>query len=96
MTSGAAWIASAAAALASAVAFVAYAIDKRAARRRGARRVPERALHLIALAGGWPGAWLARGLLRHKTRKAGFTAWLALASVANAAAVGAALWLAAR
>lgn len=86
----------AAVAVLSATAFAAFAVDKRAARRRGARRVPERTLHLLALAGGWPGAWLARGLLRHKTRKPGFTVALALASAANLGAIAALLWLAAR
>lgn len=46
----------------------AYALDKRAA-VRGRRRVPERTLHTMELLGGWPGALLVRGPLRHKTRK---------------------------
>ena len=76
----------------SPVAFFAYAWDKAAARRRGARRVPEMRLHLLALLGGWPGAWLARGWLRHKTEKAGFTALLALATLSHAGACGAVGW----
>jgi uncharacterized membrane protein YsdA (DUF1294 family)/cold shock CspA family protein len=55
----------------SAVAFVAYAADKSAARRQ-AWRTPESTLHLLALAGGWPGALLAQQLLRHKSTKAEF------------------------
>ena len=57
--------------LMSVVAFVLYAWDKRAAKRRR-RRVPERVLHLVALSGGWPGAPLGQRLLRHKTAKASF------------------------
>jgi uncharacterized membrane protein YsdA (DUF1294 family) len=56
---------------ASAAAFVVYGWDKRAA-RRGGRRVSERTLHLLALAGGWPGAAAAQSLLRHKSRKVPF------------------------
>lgn len=60
-------------AAASAITFVAYAIDKSAA-TRGARRTPERTLHLLALACGWPGALLAQQILRHKSAKAEFRA----------------------
>jgi uncharacterized membrane protein YsdA (DUF1294 family)/cold shock CspA family protein len=55
----------------SAVSFVAYALDKSAA-RRGARRTPEATLHLLALGGGWPGALLAQQALHHKTIKQPF------------------------
>lgn len=58
---------------ASLVTFVAYAIDKAAAARRD-RRTPETTLHLLALAGGWPGALLAQQWLRHKSVKADFRA----------------------
>ena len=57
--------------LASLLAFAVYAIDKAAAADRRAR-TPERALHAIALAGGWPGALLAQRLLNHKSGKAAF------------------------
>lgn len=56
---------------ASAVTYVAYARDKSAA-QQGARRTPESTLHLLAFAGGWPGALLAQQLLRHKSRKVEF------------------------
>lgn len=41
--------------------------DKKAASRR-ARRVRERTLLRVAVAGGAPGGWLAMSLHRHKTR----------------------------
>ena len=44
-----------------------YWADKRLARiRRFTIRIPERTLNLLALAGGFAGAWLGRGLFRHK------------------------------
>jgi len=55
----------------SAVTAVVYAVDKRAA-RAGRHRVSENALHLLALAGGWPGAVIAQQGLRHKTAKRSF------------------------
>lgn len=58
-------------ALASLVTFVFYAWDKRRA-VRGEWRTPEKILHLCALLGGWPGAFLAQRLLRHKNAKVSF------------------------
>ncbi len=55
----------------SVLAFVAYAIDKRAA-RRGDRRTSEQTLLTLGLLGGWPGAVVAQQLFRHKTRKRSF------------------------
>jgi uncharacterized membrane protein YsdA (DUF1294 family) len=55
------------------VTALAYARDKRAA-RRSARRVPERTLFLLNLAGGVIGAWLVFFGMCHKTRHASF--WL--------------------
>jgi len=55
----------------SLIAFVVYAVDKRAA-RAGTHRVSENTLHLLAVAGGWPGALLAQQALRHKTAKRSF------------------------
>jgi len=57
--------------LASLVAFVAYAMDKSAA-RHGRWRTPEATLHWLGLACGWPGALLAQQLLRHKSSKPAF------------------------
>lgn len=48
-----------------------YWRDKRAA-MAGDWRTPEVTLHVSALLGGWPGALLAQGLLRHKSNKASF------------------------
>jgi uncharacterized membrane protein YsdA (DUF1294 family) len=56
---------------ASLACFIAYALDKSAARSR-ARRTPERTLLLLGLAGGWPGAVLAQQWLRHKSAKKSF------------------------
>lgn len=55
----------------SVVAFVAYAMDKSAA-REGRWRIPEKYLHLFSLIGGWPGALIAQRLLRHKSSKTSF------------------------
>ena len=55
----------------SVASFVAYAADKSAA-SRGEWRTPENTLHLLALAGGWPGALLAQQFLRHKSSKQRF------------------------
>jgi uncharacterized membrane protein YsdA (DUF1294 family)/cold shock CspA family protein len=57
--------------LLSGLAFIMYGADKSAA-TRGSRRTPESTLHAIALAGGWPGALVARRVFRHKTIKQPF------------------------
>jgi len=63
----------------SAITFVAYVIDKSAARRG---RIAEASLHLLALLGGWPGALIAITVVRHKRRKVSFVlvVWLVAAS----------------
>jgi len=58
-------------AVASALCFAAYGFDKSAA-QRGARRIPERNLHFLALIGGWPGALVAQAVFRHKSSKTSF------------------------
>ncbi|UCV29214.1 DUF1294 domain-containing protein [Ferribacterium limneticum] len=55
----------------SITAFIAYALDKSAA-RDGRWRTAENTLHLLALLGGWPGALLAQYRLRHKSSKPSF------------------------
>lgn len=53
----------------------------------GARRIPEASLLGLALIGGTPGAFLARRLFRHKTRKQPFSTWLILIALAQAGAI---------
>ena len=72
----------------SLAALVLCVVDKARA-RRGARRVRERTLLALALAGGTPGLLLGMLAVRHKTRKGAFLAPLALVVLAQAAA----LWL---
>ncbi len=55
----------------STATYFAYAMDKSAA-QRGAYRTQESALHLLAFAGGWPGALVAQQQFHHKTRKQPF------------------------
>jgi uncharacterized membrane protein YsdA (DUF1294 family) len=55
----------------SLITFIIYGWDKRSA-RYAARRIPEVLLHLLALLGGWPGAWLGQVWWRHKSRKPAF------------------------
>lgn len=73
----------------SAAAFIAYVIDKSAARNQQAR-TRESTLHMLGLVGGWPGALLAQQILRHKSRKESFrnTFWWTVAL--NCTALG---WL---
>lgn len=58
--------------------------DRRQARRAG-RRVRERSLLLLALAGGWPGLGLGFLLARHKTRKTRFLVPFLLFATLNGA-----------
>jgi uncharacterized membrane protein YsdA (DUF1294 family) len=59
--------------------FIVYAVDKVAA-KRGTWRVPEVKLHLLAVAGGWPGALCGQQWLRHKSSKQPFRSllWLSV------------------
>jgi len=70
--------------VASLIAFVAYAVDKSAARHRR-WRTPEATLHWFSLACGWPGALLAQQLLRHKSSKQAFVAKYWATVIANVA-----------
>ena len=64
----------------SIVTFHLYAVDKTAAKNKR-RRTPENTLHLLSLAGGWPGALLAQQLMRHKCAKSSFVRvfWITVA-----------------
>lgn len=53
----------------------------KAAAIAGRRRTPEAGLLWLAALGGTPGAYAARHLLRHKTRKQPFSTWLHLIAV---------------
>lgn len=57
--------------VASSATFCAYAFDKWRATKQGPR-VPESTLHLLELAGGWPGALVAMRAFRHKSAKRSF------------------------
>ena len=66
----------------SVMTFVAYAVDKSAA-QAGRWRTKETTLHLLSLAGGWPGALIAQETLRHKSRKNSFRYIFAITVVLN-------------
>jgi uncharacterized membrane protein YsdA (DUF1294 family) len=72
---------------ASVVAFVAYALDKSAA-RHGRWRTAEGTLHLLGLIGGWPGAAFAQRIFRHKSRKAEFQRVFWITVVLNSLSLG--------
>ena len=71
---------------ASLLTFLAYALDKSAA-KQNRWRTPENTLHLLALVGGWPGALAAQRLLRHKSAKASFQAMFWLTVLLNCGAL---------
>lgn len=84
--------------LLSLITFGVYARDKALA-RAGLWRIPERTLHGLALAGGWPGALLAQRWLRHKSVKRPFRIVFGITVVLNMAVfagvwspMGRALW----
>lgn len=74
------------------ITYAVYARDKRAA-RRGAWRTSEAGLHLLAVLGGWPGAWLAQQRLRHKTVKQAFRIVYWFTVLVNCAAVAVILFV---
>jgi uncharacterized membrane protein YsdA (DUF1294 family) len=68
------------------MAFTAQWIDKRRAKSER-WRVPEKVLHLLEFFGGWPGAFLAQRIFRHKTEKIRYQLifWLIVAAYEYAA-----------
>lgn len=74
---------------ASVLTFIMYAVDKSAA-QTGAWRTQESTLHLLSLAGGWPGALVAQQMLRHKTKKQSFRSVFWLTVLLN---LGVFVWL---
>jgi uncharacterized membrane protein YsdA (DUF1294 family)/cold shock CspA family protein len=70
----------------SVVTYLIYALDKMCARARD-WRIPETTLQLLALAGGWPGAFVAQRRIRHKCAKLRFQIlfWLIVAAYQFAA-----------
>jgi len=78
----------------NATTFFVYAYDKSVAVSGTALwRVPEVALHVLALAGGSPAALAGQQVLRHKTRKGGFRAWFWLIVTLQVLALAAWLYL---
>jgi uncharacterized membrane protein YsdA (DUF1294 family) len=71
------------------VTFGAYAWDKAQAKRMGTRRIRERTLWILCLAGGVLGAWIAFFALRHKTRHQSFWAVQIAATVLWTVVLGA-------
>lgn len=63
-----------------------YAWDKWKAKREG-RRISEKTLHLLAFAGGWPGAVAGQQWFRHKTLKPVFRSILLLTVMLHVAVV---------
>lgn len=74
----------------SVLSFLLYGWDKASA-QSSRDRIPEATLHIVDLAGGWPGAAIAQRLFRHKTRKESFRAGFWMTVCLNIAAV---IWLA--
>jgi uncharacterized membrane protein YsdA (DUF1294 family) len=70
----------------SLLTFIMYAIDKSAA-KSGDWRTQESTLHLLSLAGGWPGALIAQQRLRHKSKKQPFRTVFWMTVLLNCAAL---------
>lgn len=75
---------------ASAASFILMGIDKKLASQHR-RRIPEQTLHLVELAGGWPGSLAAQHIIRHKTKKVPYQVQFFVCAVLNSAFL---IWLA--
>lgn len=73
----------------SLITFLAYGLDKSATQTKR-WRTQESTLHLFELLGGWPGALIAQGSFRHKTRKLSFQIAFWIATLINVAGLA---WL---
>ncbi|MGS5086894.1 DUF1294 domain-containing protein [Hydrogenophaga sp. A37] len=70
------------------VTFYVYWQDKFAATQAG-WRTPENTLHGLGLLGGWPGAWFAHQILRHKSAKQAFREVYWMTAILNVTGLGA-------
>jgi uncharacterized membrane protein YsdA (DUF1294 family)/cold shock CspA family protein len=85
------WWVLAASFLLNVLTFFAYWRDKYAA-GQGQWRTSEPTLHLWSLAGGWPGAWFAQQVLRHKSVKKPFRTTYWATVVIHCATLAGWLW----
>ena len=74
------------------IGYVIYYLDKRLA-ERGGERIPENFLLLLAGAGGWVGASIAKVQFHHKTSKWSFQWRYYLAMIFNIALIYFVVWL---
>lgn len=66
----------------SSLTFFVYYKDKRAA-INNTWRIQEKTLHLLAVLGGWPGAFYAQKKLRHKSIKQSFRLFFYVTVIGN-------------
>lgn len=67
-------------AVVNSISLLVMGLDKFKA-RRGAWRIPERSIWLLAWLGGSPGAWLGMRVFRHKTRHPAFSIGLPVLAI---------------
>jgi uncharacterized membrane protein YsdA (DUF1294 family) len=73
----------------SVITFILYGYDKNQS-RTGGQRVPEAALHWLALLGGFSGGWAGRSVFHHRTQKGFFVFVLAISTALHLSLV---FWL---